>query len=35
VLLRNEAARQRIVNLAVAGTTIPVVMPPDSISAPT
>jgi glucosylceramidase len=32
VLLRNEAAHQRIVNVDVAGTTIPVVMPPDSIS---
>ena len=32
VLLRNEASYERIVNVAVASTIIPVVMPPDSIN---
>ncbi len=32
VLLRNEVARVRIVNVAIAGTIVPVVMEPDSIS---
>ena len=32
ILLRNEVARPRIVTVAVAGTKVPVVMPPDSIS---
>jgi glucosylceramidase len=32
VIVRNEAKRERIVNIAVAGTTIPIVMQPDSIN---
>jgi hypothetical protein len=32
IIVRNEAKRERIVNIAVAGTTIPIVMQLDSIN---